>query len=115
MALLTVVAAAKPCGDHLRVRIGFSSRDAREAETIAQAGENKHAETLDTLQRMTFDYFLKETNPENGLIADRNRPGSPASIAVMGLAFSVYIAAVRRGVLSRACSRAESPDGPAIP
>ena len=33
------------------------------------------AEMLDALQRVSFDYFLKETNPVNGLIADTNRPG----------------------------------------
>ncbi len=80
------------------------------------------AETLDTLQRMTFDYFLKECSPENGLIADRNQPGSPASIAATGLALSIYIAAVKRGVLSRAAAAARaltvlrflysSPQGP---
>ena len=29
------------------------------------------AEMLDGLFRKTFDYFLKEINPENGLIADK--------------------------------------------
>ena len=33
------------------------------------------------LQRHAFDYFLKETNPTNGLVADSSRSGSPASIA----------------------------------
>jgi hypothetical protein len=28
---------------------------------------------LETLQRQTFDYFLKNVNPENGLIADKLR------------------------------------------
>jgi hypothetical protein len=31
---------------------------------------------LDTLQRLTFDYFLKETNPQNGLVPDSTRQGS---------------------------------------
>src|SRR5207247_2188744 len=34
---------------------------------------------LETLQRLTFDYFLKETNPQNGLAPDSTRPGSPCS------------------------------------
>ncbi|HVW10692.1 MAG TPA: glucoamylase family protein [Bryobacteraceae bacterium] len=59
------------------------------------------AEMLDGLQRATIHYFLKEFNPENGLIADTNRPGAPASIAVTGLGISVYIVAVERGVISR--------------
>jgi hypothetical protein len=36
---------------------------------------------LDRLQCETFEYFLKEVNPLNGLIADKTRDGWPASIA----------------------------------
>ena len=36
---------------------------------------------LDALQRRSFEYFLNETNPANGLVADRTPPGAPASIA----------------------------------
>ena len=39
-------------------------------------------ETLDRLQRESFDYFLHEVN---GLIADRTQAGSPAHIAAIGL------------------------------
>jgi hypothetical protein len=35
---------------------------------------------LETLQRLTFDYFLKETNPDNGLVPDSTREGAPCSI-----------------------------------
>jgi len=59
------------------------------------------ADMLDQLQRVSFDYFLREINPVNGLIADTNRPGAPASIAAMGLGISVYIAGVERKVLLR--------------
>ena len=31
-------------------------------------------ETLDKLQRQTFDYFLHETNPSNGLVIDKTAP-----------------------------------------
>ena len=31
---------------------------------------------LEELQRLTFDYFLKETNPENGLVPDSTRQGA---------------------------------------
>jgi hypothetical protein len=31
---------------------------------------------LETLQRLTFDYFLKETNPQNGLVPDSTRQGA---------------------------------------
>jgi hypothetical protein len=57
---------------------------------------------LDALQHATFHYFLKEVNPENGLIADSNRLGSPASTAVVGLGISIYTAAVKHNLLSRA-------------
>jgi hypothetical protein len=36
---------------------------------------------LDTLQWETFEYFLREVNPQHGLIADKTRKGWPASTA----------------------------------
>ena len=33
------------------------------------------------LQRDAFGYFLHETNPANGLVADKTQPDAPASIA----------------------------------
>ena len=47
-------------------------------------------ELLDRLQRGAFSYFVDETNPVNGLVADTSRAGSPASIAVIGFALSSY-------------------------
>lgn len=63
--------------------------------------EGSDAEMLDGLQRATIDYFLKEFNAENGLIADTNRPGAPASTAATGVGISVYIVAVERRIISR--------------
>ena len=60
------------------------------------------SELLDNLRRAIVDYYLTESNPQNGLIADRNEPGSPSSIAAVGMGLSVYIVAVVRGILSRA-------------
>ncbi len=59
------------------------------------------SEMLDNLRRVTFDYFRNEVNPQNGLIKDKTQPGSPASIAAVGLGLSAYIVAVERGLLSR--------------
>jgi hypothetical protein len=59
-------------------------------------------EMLDSLQRETFNFFRQEFNPRNGLIVDKTQPGSPSSIAVVGMGLSVYIVAVERGLLSRA-------------
>jgi len=56
---------------------------------------------LDRLQRAAFGYFLEAFNPVNGLIADRSRAGSPASIAVVGFALASYPVAVERGWMSR--------------
>jgi hypothetical protein len=59
------------------------------------------AKKLETLQRLTFDYFLKETNPENGLVPDSTREGSPCSIAPTGFALAAYPVGVERGFIKR--------------
>ena len=56
---------------------------------------------LETLQRLTFDYFLKETNPENGLVPDSTRQGAPCSIAPTGFALAAYPVGVERGFITR--------------
>jgi hypothetical protein len=56
---------------------------------------------LAELQRTTFDYFLKETNPENGLVPDSTRQGSPCSIAPSGFALAAYPVGVERGFITR--------------
>jgi hypothetical protein len=57
---------------------------------------------LEELQRLTFDYFLKETNPENGLVRDSTREGSPSSITATGFALAAYPVGVERGFITRA-------------
>ena len=57
--------------------------------------------TIDTLQRHAFDYFVHETNPNNGLVADNSQLDSPASIASVGFALGVYLVGVKRGWMSR--------------
>ena len=57
---------------------------------------------LDQFQRAAFDYFLNNVNPCNGLVADKSRERSPASIAVVGFALSCYPVAVERGWMDRA-------------
>jgi len=56
---------------------------------------------LETLQRLTFDYFLKETNPENGLVSDSTRQGAPCSITPTGFALAAYSVGVERGFITR--------------
>ncbi len=65
------------------------------------APEGTDEEMLDNLQRETFSYFLKETNPRNGLIKDKTQPKSPSSIGVIGMGLSVYVVGVERGLFSR--------------
>jgi hypothetical protein len=58
---------------------------------------------LQTLQRNTFRYFWKETNPDNGLIPDNTAADDiPASIAGVGLALASYPVAVERSFVPRA-------------
>ena len=56
---------------------------------------------LEKLQRETFDYFLHETNPVNGLVIDKTAENWPASIAATGLALACYPVSVERGFMSR--------------
>ena len=60
------------------------------------------SEVMEALQRDTFNYFVHEANPVNGLIIDKTQPGAPASIAAVGLALSSYPVGVERGFMSRA-------------
>ena len=57
---------------------------------------------LDALQRDAFGYFLHETNPANGLVADKTQPDAPASIAAVGFALAVYPVGVERSWMTRA-------------
>ena len=58
-------------------------------------------EELHTLQRNTFNYFWKETNPRNGLLADNTSGHAPASIAAVGHALAAYAVGVERGWVAR--------------
>jgi hypothetical protein len=63
---------------------------------------NPDAEMLEGLRRAAFNYFHTQVNPKTGLIADKTHPGSPSSIAAVGIALSVYVLAIERELLSRA-------------
>ena len=56
---------------------------------------------LEDLQRLTFGYFLNETNPENGLVPDNTRAGAPCSIAATGFALASYPVGVERAFITR--------------
>ncbi len=59
-------------------------------------------ETLDKLQRDTFEYFLKESNRANGMVPDNTRQDSHASITAIGFALTAYTIGVERGFITRA-------------
>ncbi len=59
---------------------------------------------LETLQRETFDYFVNEASPANGLVVDKTEPNWPASIAATGLALTSYPVGVERGFWARSCA-----------
>ncbi len=71
-------------------------------ETAAQALSPEDEAMLDGMQRAAFDYFEQYGNADNGLVADTSRPGSHASIAVVGFALSAYPVGVERGWMTRA-------------
>jgi hypothetical protein len=79
-------------------------------------------EELDALQWTTIEYYLREVNFRNGLIADKTQPGAPASIAAVGMSLATLPVVVERAYLPRefAAGRAlaklrffwTSPQGP---
>ena len=75
--------------------------------TSHRPGEGAPANTaadalLERVQRNAFEYFARNTNPRNGLVADTTREGSQSSIAVVGFALSAYPVGVERGWMTRA-------------
>ena len=59
---------------------------------------------LENLQHQSFNYFLYETNPANGLVIDKTETNWPSSIAATGLALASYPVAVERGFMPRAAA-----------
>lgn len=63
--------------------------------------ESMNVKTLDKLQRDTFEYFLKESNRDNGMVPDNTRQGAHASITAIGFALTAYTIGVERGFITR--------------
>ncbi len=57
---------------------------------------------LDFVMQTAFDYFWYEANPENGLVRDRSRPGSAASVAAVGFGLSALTVGIDHGWITRA-------------
>jgi hypothetical protein len=75
---------------------------------VAEPDAPSDEDLLDRFQRAAFGYFLAHVNPDNGLVADTSRAGSPASIAVVGFALSCYPVGVERGWMTRADAAART-------
>jgi len=58
-------------------------------------------EELNGLQWTTIEYYIRESNFRNGLIADKTQPGSPASIAAVGMALASIPVFAERNLLPR--------------
>jgi hypothetical protein len=56
---------------------------------------------LDALEWVALDYYLHEVNHRNGLVGDKTQPGTPASIAAVGMALGAAPILVERGILPR--------------
>jgi len=61
---------------------------------------------LDSLQYRGFLYFWNEANPANGLVKDRDTPGSVCSIAATGFGLSAICIGVEHGWVTRDAARA---------
>lgn len=82
----------------LTLSVGFVQAQSSATDKLTKA-DNAF---LDSLQRDTFDYFWKTTNPENGLVPDRAPTPSFASIAAVGFGLTSYLIGVERGYVTRA-------------
>ncbi|WP_165228415.1 glucoamylase family protein, partial [Aquisphaera insulae] len=56
---------------------------------------------LDRLQLSTLMYYIRETNPDNGMVRDKTEPGAPVSIAAVGMALATIPVVVERNVVIR--------------
>ncbi|MGB2705432.1 MAG: glucoamylase family protein [Candidatus Omnitrophota bacterium] len=63
-------------------------------------GLSEEEKFLDKLERDSFRYFIKEVNPENGLIKDSSRLGAPCSVAVVGFGLTALCIGESRGWIS---------------
>lgn len=58
-------------------------------------------EFLNKIQHDSFLYFMKEYNPQTGLIKDSSRPGSPCSLAAIGFGITALCIGESKGWISR--------------
>lgn len=71
----------------------------------APALSAEDAALLDDLERRTFDFFWRTTDPRTGLVPDRYPTPSFSSIAAVGFGLTAYPVGVERGYVTRAAAR----------
>ena len=86
----------------LRSTSGIQNLEGPDSAPIeAAAAEGAGDPYIDTTARLAFDYFWQEANPANGLVKDRSRESSAASIAAVGFGLSAYTVGADRGWVTR--------------
>ena len=78
-----------------------NSRLVAQIHPSLQSLNESQARSLDQLARDTFRYFWDLTNPDNGLVPDSTKKGSPSSITATGLGLSCLVVAAERGWIPR--------------
>ena len=68
---------------------------------MPRSADPKAEALLARVQEASFQFFVRETNPENGLVPDNTRAGAHASIAAVGLGLACYGVGVERGYIAR--------------
>ena len=63
--------------------------------------KDDYEQMLDDLQQETYEYFINEVNPDNGLTDDKTKEGWPASTAATGFALSIYPVVVEDELIER--------------
>lgn len=101
---IAVIAFAAACAGRGPDGPGPSARPAP-APTPSPALAPEDAALLDDLQRRTFDFFWRTTDPRTGLVPDRYPTPSFSSIAAVGFGLTAYPIGVERGHVTREAAR----------
>jgi hypothetical protein len=97
-ALFTLLGLAAACGAPL-------APDARPAPSRSSSASPSDDALLDGIERRTFEFFWRTTNPANGLVPDRHPTPSFSSIAAVGFGLTAYAIGAERGYVSREAAR----------
>ncbi|QEH38946.1 hypothetical protein OJF2_75560 [Aquisphaera giovannonii] len=81
--------------------MGLMGEAARPPAAAGDAAADMTNRELEMLQLSTLLYYLRETNPDNGMVRDKTQPGAAVSIAAVGMALATIPVVVERKVLIR--------------